>query len=32
MEFQCQTTTGPVRLKPFYQIRDEVYSTYLLLS
>ena len=32
MEFQCETAAGPVRMKPFYQVRDEVYSTYLLLS
>lgn len=32
LEFECQTTEGTVRWKPFYQVRDEVCSTYLLLS
>ena len=32
VEFECQTAAGAVRLRPFYQVRDEVYSTYVLLS
>ena len=32
LEFEYQTTAGPIRLKPFYQVRNEVYSTYLSLS
>jgi len=32
LEFQYQTTAGPIRLKPFYQVRNEVYSTYWSVS
>ena len=31
LEFECTTTSGPVRFKPFYQVREETYSTYVLL-
>jgi DUF1680 family protein len=29
LEFECATTSGPVRFKPFYQVREETYSTYV---
>ena len=28
LEFTCDAAGGPVRLKPFYQVRSETYSTY----
>jgi hypothetical protein len=28
LEFDCQTAGGPVRMRPFYQVQREVYSTY----
>jgi len=28
LEFTCATSAGPARMKPFYRIRDEAYSTY----
>ena len=28
LEFDCQTAAGKVRMRPFYQVRDETYSTY----
>lgn len=28
LEFDCHTATRPVRLRPFYQVQREIYSTY----
>jgi len=28
LEFDCQTAAGKVRMRPFYQVRRETYSTY----
>jgi len=28
LEFVCQSTQGEVRMRPFYQVQREVYSTY----
>lgn len=28
LEFDCQTTAGKVRMRPFYQVQRETYSTY----
>jgi DUF1680 family protein len=28
LEFDCQTATGKVRMRPFYQVQRETYSTY----
>lgn len=28
LEFDCETASGPVRVKPFYQVERETYSTY----
>jgi hypothetical protein len=28
LAFTCATSTGPVRMRPFYQVRRETYSTY----
>ena len=29
MHFDCQTPSSKVRFKPFYQVTDELYSTYV---
>ena len=28
LEFDCVTAAGKVRMRPFYQVRREIYSTY----
>jgi hypothetical protein len=28
LEFDCQTPGGKVRMRPFYQVQHETYSTY----
>ncbi len=28
LEFDCRTKTGKVRMRPFYQVQREAYSTY----
>jgi DUF1680 family protein len=28
LEFDCRTTDGPVRMRPFYRVQREAYSTY----
>jgi len=28
LEFDCRTAAGSVRMRPFYQVQHETYSTY----
>ena len=28
LEFDCQTAAGKVRMRPFYRVQHETYSTY----
>jgi DUF1680 family protein len=32
LEFDCQTAGGKVRMRPFYQVQRETYSTYFRLT
>lgn len=32
LAFECETASGPLQFRPFYQVRDQVYSTYVKLG
>lgn len=32
LEFDCETATGPVRMRPFYRVQHELYTTYFRQS
>jgi hypothetical protein len=32
LEFKCRTATGDVRMRPFYEVQRETYSTYVRVA